>query len=177
MLFGRKPTHSPVNRSMPASIVTPVLHYPDVRSASDWLCMTFGFRERLRIGNHRAQLEIGGGSVVIAQGAQVYPACGWPGHSTMVRINDVDAHHAQSVESGAHVVSRPVTHPFGERQYTVLDIGGHAWTFSQTVHDVDPASWGGVDVEHERRDRVARPEKIGVVHERLFGLKNVEPFS
>lgn len=177
MLFGRKTPSSPINRSMPDSIVTPVLHYPDVRSAAEWLCMVFGFRETLRIADHRAQLSIGGASMVIAQGAQVYPACGWPGHSTMVRIADVDAHHQHSVDCGAHVISRPVTHPYGERQYSVLDIGGHSWTFSQTKADVDPASWGGIAIGKAVLRKPARPEKIGALHERLFGLKNVEPFS
>jgi hypothetical protein len=32
---------------------------------------------------------------------------------------------------------------FGERQYTVTDLAGHCWTFSQSVADVDPAAWGG----------------------------------
>jgi uncharacterized glyoxalase superfamily protein PhnB len=47
------------------------------------------------------------------------------------------------VAAGAEVSSTPVTHPFGERQYGARDPGGHRWTFSETVDDVDPASWGG----------------------------------
>lgn len=155
MLFARKQPPSPVNRSMPGSIVTPVLHYQDVPSAVEWLCGVFGFRERLRIAHHRSQLEIGNASVVIAQGAKVYPVSGWPGHSIMVRIHDVDAHHEHSVESGAHLVNPPVTYPYGERQYTVRDIGGHAWTFSQTLADVDPRSWGGVEVGKEAQPKRA----------------------
>jgi uncharacterized glyoxalase superfamily protein PhnB len=177
MLFGRKPTLSPVNRSMPDSVVTPVLHYPDVRAAVEWLCGAFDFRERLRIANHRSQLEIGNASVVVAQGAQLYPACGWPGHCIMVRIADVDAHYRHSVDSGAHVVSRPTTYPYGERQYTVLDIGGHSWTFSQTKADVDPMSWGGVDVDREGRAKPVSRSKISATHERLFEFTNVEPFA
>jgi uncharacterized glyoxalase superfamily protein PhnB len=41
------------------------------------------------------------------------------------------------------VLSEPTTYPFGERQYSVIDIGGHRWTFTQTVADIDPAIWGG----------------------------------
>jgi uncharacterized glyoxalase superfamily protein PhnB len=45
------------NRSVPAATVIPVLTYPDVRAAVDWLCAAFGFAERLRIGeDHRSQL-------------------------------------------------------------------------------------------------------------------------
>jgi hypothetical protein len=39
-----------VNRSAPRASVVPVLVYEDVGPAVDWLCSTFGFRERLRAG-------------------------------------------------------------------------------------------------------------------------------
>ena len=51
------------------------------------------------------------------------------------------------MQAGARVLTEPTTHPFGERQYTAEDIGGHRWTFSQSVADVDPEAWGGVVVE------------------------------
>jgi hypothetical protein len=54
------------NRSMPSAVI-PELPYPDVREAVEWLCRTFGFRERLRIGNQRAQLSLGEGSLVVIQ--------------------------------------------------------------------------------------------------------------
>ena len=54
------------NHSIPQATVVPVLMYPDVRKAVDWLCEAFGFVERLRIGeNHRSQLTIGDGAVII----------------------------------------------------------------------------------------------------------------
>ena len=39
------------NRSMPPAVIIPELSYPDVREAVEWLCRTFGFTERLRIGS------------------------------------------------------------------------------------------------------------------------------
>lgn len=30
------------------------------------------------------------------------------------------------------------------RQYGTTDLGGHSWTFTQSVEDVDPVTWGGV---------------------------------
>jgi uncharacterized glyoxalase superfamily protein PhnB len=45
-----------VNRSVPRAFVIPVLTYEDVAEASEWLCRAFGFKERLRVGNHRVQL-------------------------------------------------------------------------------------------------------------------------
>jgi len=38
------------NRSAPSATVTPVLIYPDVRAAVEWLEATLGFQERVRIG-------------------------------------------------------------------------------------------------------------------------------
>ncbi|MGH3846678.1 MAG: hypothetical protein ACRDS0_35455 [Pseudonocardiaceae bacterium] len=47
------------NRSIPPATVIPVLTYPDVRAAADWLVSVFGAVERVRIGgNHRAQMSI-----------------------------------------------------------------------------------------------------------------------
>ncbi len=43
---------------MPRCSVIPVLGYPDVAAAIDWLRDTFGFSLRLRIANHRAQLNV-----------------------------------------------------------------------------------------------------------------------
>jgi uncharacterized glyoxalase superfamily protein PhnB len=69
------------------------------------------------------------------------------GHSIQVRVEDADAHHAAALAAGATVLDRPTDHPFGERQYTAIDPDGHAWTFSQSIADVDPASWGGTPVD------------------------------
>jgi uncharacterized glyoxalase superfamily protein PhnB len=126
---------------MPPSVVIPVLAYPDVREAVDWLCRSFGFVERLRIGDHRAQLAFGEGSIVVT--GQASPAGGL-GRSVMVRVADVDSHCEQARQAGARIVSSPADYPYGERQYTAEDFGGHQWTFSQTIADVDPGDWGGV---------------------------------
>jgi uncharacterized glyoxalase superfamily protein PhnB len=88
------------NQSVPTATVIPELPNDDVAQASEWLCRAFGFKERLRIGAHRAQLVLGDGAVI--------------------------------------VTAR------GERQYSAEDLGGHVWTFSQSIADVDPASWGGI---------------------------------
>jgi uncharacterized glyoxalase superfamily protein PhnB len=32
--------------------------------------------------------------------------------------------------------------PFGERLYSVEDVGGHRWTFSQSIADIAPEDWG-----------------------------------
>ena len=130
------------NRSVPDVPVMPVLAYPDVVEATGWLCDAFGLRLRLRIGEHRAQLLCGDGAVVATQGDEPDG-----GHSLLVRVEDADAHHDRALAHGARIVSPPTDYPYGERQYTAIDIGGHHWTFSQSLADVDPADWGGVLVD------------------------------
>lgn len=130
------------NRSMPSSTVIPVLSYPDVRSAVEWLCRVFGFAERRRIGDHRAQLTFGAGSVVVAGSADSGQPNG-SGVSVMVRVADVDAHFARASAAGANVTQPPASLPYGERQYTATDPGGYTWTFSESVYDIAPSTWGG----------------------------------
>ncbi len=126
---------------MPSSTVIPVLGYPDVMAATDWLCRAFEFSERLRIGNHRVQLDVGDGSIVVTQVAGL--PSGRCAHSIMVRVADVDAHAARAAREGARIVHEPTTFPYGERQYSAEDFVGHQWTFSQSIADIDPATWGG----------------------------------
>jgi len=135
------------NRSMPRCAVIPELAYYDIEEAIGWLCNAFGFSLRLRIGAHRAQLNIGDGAVVLtkSQPAKDSPTPEIPPtHAVMVRIEDVDSHCKQAARAGAHILQSPADFPYGERQYSAQDIAGHIWTFSQTLADVAPEDWGGV---------------------------------
>ena len=133
------------NRSVPAATVIPELPYADVVEASDWLCKAFGFTVRLRIGSHRAQLVYGEGALIVMERGSGDVAS----QSVLVRVADADAHHEQAVAAGARILSPSTDYPYGERQYNAEDIGGHRWTFSQSVADVEPASWGGALVSPE----------------------------
>lgn len=135
------------NHSIPQATVVPVLIYPDVRKAVDWLCEAFGFVERLRIGeNHRSQLTIGDGAVIIAdvRHNQRPPRPGEVTHQVMVRVENVKAHCQRAREHGARILMEPTDFEYGERQYTAEDVAGHQWKFSETLQDVDPAEWGGL---------------------------------
>lgn len=137
------------NRSIPPAPVIPVLTYPDVRAAVAWLTDTFGFAERVRIGEaHRSQMNAGEGAVIVADeyGARQAPAGDGVTHGVMVRVEDVDEHCARARSHGARIVSEPTDYPYGERQYTVADLAGHQWTFSQTLRDAAPEEWGGETV-------------------------------
>jgi uncharacterized glyoxalase superfamily protein PhnB len=134
-----------VNRSVPRAAVIPVLTYDDVAEASDWLCRAFGFKERLRIGDHRAQLVFGDGAVILTAGRTERRVTANPvTHAVLMRVDDADRHHEQAKHSGARILQPPADYPYGERQYSALDLAGHHWTFSQSIADVDPASWGGI---------------------------------
>lgn len=123
-----------VNRSIPNATVIPELSYADPGAAAEWLCAAFGFTVRLRIGNHRVQMNAGDGAMVAVER---------PGAmgSILMRVDDVTAHHQRATGHGAKVIHPLQDYPYGERQYTAEDCGGHRWTFSQTLADVDPADW------------------------------------
>ena len=129
------------NQSMPQAQIIPEIAYPDVSAATEWLCKAFGFSVRLRIGNHRAQLELGSGAVIVRAGTPASEACS--AHSIMARVESVDEHYATAVAAGAKASGPPTTHPYGERQYGAQDLAGHWWVFSESVQDVHPSEWGG----------------------------------
>ena len=134
------------NRSIPSAAVIPVLIYPDVREAVAWLSSAFGFVERLQIGeNHRSQLSVGEGAVIVGdvRHDRRPPREGESTHSVVVRVDDVNAHCARARAHGAQILMEPTDFEYGERQYTAADLAGHQWTFSETLDDVDPATWGG----------------------------------
>ena len=133
-----------LNRSIPRATVIPVLAYPDVNQAAAWLCGAFGFSVRLRIGNHRVQLNAGEGAVIVREmRANEINAPLGVGCSVTIRVEDADAHCDRARDHGARITQEPATHPFGERQYSANDFAGHSWTFSQSVADVHPDEWGG----------------------------------
>ena len=140
------------NRSVPPSTVIPELAYRDVGEAAEWLCRAFGFRERIWIGNHRAQLVLGDGAMVVTElGENAAPDADRATHSMLIRVEDADRHCEQAANAGAKILDEPTDYPYGERQYNAEDIGGHRWTFSQSIADVDPVSWGGTPVNLDQQ--------------------------
>ncbi len=134
------------NRSMPDAMVIPVRSYPDLDVATAWLQQALGCRERLRIPGHRVQFTLGTGAIVaVAWDPQTQPPSGGrPPATLMVRVPDVDAAFDRALALGGTAIAPPTTFPYGERQATLRDPAGHGWTLTQTINDVDPASWGGV---------------------------------
>ena len=128
------------NQTMPPSTVIPELVYEDIGKAISWLCDRFGFQVRWQAGDHRAQLWLNGGTVVVTEPtSETLPGP----NSLLVRVPDVRAHYAHARERGAKILDEPRDFPYGERQYAVEDLGGHQWGFSQSIADVAPEEWGG----------------------------------
>jgi len=138
------------NRTMPSCTIIPVLVYPSLPEAIKWLTQVAGFKERWRVGNHRAQLTLGEDTIAISE----YPHKAlvsndaWFGsgpvtHSMLVRVANVMSHYEHVIKKGAYIVQRLADFPYGERQYSVKDTGGHIWTFSQSIADLAPEDWGG----------------------------------
>jgi len=125
------------NRSAPPAPVVPEVPCGgDVPGLVAFLCEAYGFRERLRIGAHRAQLTYGGGALIVTDRPEG-PVPVW------LRVADADAALARAVALGAVVHAEPEDHVYGERQAVVIDPWGNRWTLSQPIADVDPADWGG----------------------------------
>jgi uncharacterized glyoxalase superfamily protein PhnB len=106
------------NRSVPQATVIPILIYPDVREAVDWLCTAFGFVERVRIGdNHRSQLAFGEGAVIVGdvRGDRRPPRAGEVTLSVMVRVDDAAAHCQRARAQRARIVVELKEFEYGER--------------------------------------------------------------
>ncbi len=129
------------NRSMPSCTVIPELVYDDVTAAVRWLVETFGFSVRWVAGDHRAQLSLGDSTIVVTE-PRTSKALAGP-QSLMVRVPDAATHLVHVRSRGATIVDDLRDFPYGERQYSVEDLGGHHWTFSQSIADLPPEDWGG----------------------------------
>ena len=105
------------NRSVPPCPVIPVLCYPDPSAAAEWLQKAFGFTVRLRIANHRIQMRAGEGCFTIREGDVI------PNQSCTVQVRIVDAleHCERARQAGAKILTEPVDHVYGERQYNAED--------------------------------------------------------
>jgi uncharacterized glyoxalase superfamily protein PhnB len=136
------------HRSAPNTAVMPVLYYPDVGEAVEWLTTALPFTVRLRNSETRCQLMHSNGAIVVAKPgvhADAAPATlqGPGAHSITLRVTAIDELFGRAKAAGARILAEPEDQMFGERQCSFLDPWGHPWTLSETVFDSDPADWGG----------------------------------
>ena len=130
--------------------ITPYLLYEDAAAAIDWLTRVFGFEEQLRFTDEagivtHAELTLGDGAIYIGHPGPDYRSpkrLGTSTHIVHVYVDDVEAHHARAVETGATVTAELQDTPYGDRRYDVEDLEGQHWSFAQRLKDVAPEEWG-----------------------------------
>jgi uncharacterized glyoxalase superfamily protein PhnB len=143
--------------------VVPMIAYEDGHAAIEWLTRVLGFEERLRYESEdgsigHAELELEGGLIMLATPTPEYQgprrhretceaARRWSDNpyvidGVLVSVSDVDGHFERARAAGATILREPEDQPFGDRLYTVEDLEGHRWMFSQHVRDVAPEEWG-----------------------------------
>ena len=135
--------------------IVPMIAYEDAAAAIDWLTEAFGFTEReaqrytAEDGTvTHAELERDGAIVMLAtpnadyqsprhhretcEAARRWQDNPWVVDGLFVRVDDVNAHHAQAVAAGAVVIRPPEdSAAAGMRLYTAEDPEGHRWMFGQ----------------------------------------------
>ena len=90
-------------------------------------------------------LKVGDDAVIVAdaRNERRRPRSGEVTHSVLVRVDGIDAHCERARSRSARILMEPVDFEYGERQYAAEDPAGHHWTFSETLDDVAPETWGG----------------------------------
>ena len=98
-----------------------------------------------RNASSRSPTSTNVGTVMVGSAGAEYkpPRSGEVNHAVLVHVEHVNTHFERVRNSGVTIVREPADMPFGERQYTVEDAGGHRWTFSESIADVAPEEWGG----------------------------------
>jgi uncharacterized glyoxalase superfamily protein PhnB len=137
--------------------IIPMIAYEDAAAAIDWLTEAFGFRERegQRYTDDdgtvtHAELERDGAIVMLGtpnadyegprrhretcEAARRWQDNPWVIDGVFVTVDDVEAHHVQTVAAGA-VVIRPLEdyEGAGIRLYTAEDLEGHRWMFGEPL--------------------------------------------
>ena len=119
--------------------IFPILRYANARAAIRWLCDAFGFEElfctpedgdyvrhaRLKLGTNLIMV----GSVRPEDGIASPKILGSATQMLAVYVKDPDAHFQRAQAAGAKILAPPNNTDFGSREYHVLDLEGHPWTF------------------------------------------------
>jgi len=119
--------------------IFPILRYNDARAAIRWLCDAFGFVELFCTPEQgpyvrHARLKLGPslimvGSVRPDDGIASPKSLGFATQMLAVYVEDPDAHFQRAEAAGAKILAPPNDTDFGSREYYVLDLEGHPWTF------------------------------------------------
>ena len=119
--------------------IFPILRYKDARGAIRWLGEAFGFVPVCCIPEsgtyvRHAQLKLGENIIMVGtvradDGIASPQGLGASTQMLAVYVEDPDAHFARAQAAGAKILAPPNDTDFGSREYHVLDLEGHPWTF------------------------------------------------
>ncbi len=102
---------------------------------------------RLRIANHRIQMNVGDGALVVTEQEDLDARAIAKAQRVMIRVENADAHCAHARAAGVRILAEPTDYPYGERQYEAEDFAGRRWKFTQSIADIAPEDWGGESVK------------------------------
>jgi len=120
--------------------VVPYLYYSDVKTAAAWLQRAFGMALSSAIqapdgSIFHVELTLGDGVVYLGPAMSQFGTSS-AGHADALystvhlRVDDLDAHHANAVASGARIDTPPMLMPHGARLYVARDLEGQRWIIS-----------------------------------------------
>lgn len=134
-----------------ATLVTPYLTATDAAAALEWYAEAFGAVEQYRVVGDdgrlgHAELTIGTARLMLSD---EYPEYGVRSPATLggtatalhLSVPDVDGLFARAVAAGATSLQEPADQPHGARTGTVLDPFGHRWMLSQSIEELDLATY------------------------------------
>jgi uncharacterized glyoxalase superfamily protein PhnB len=111
----------------------PTLGVRDMAESIEWYCRVLGARCDITMGDPvdfaLIDSELDHLLALVVDPA-VRPA---PSSSAYVNVTGVDALHAHMVREGAQVLGAPVTHPWGQRDFVVVDPDGHRLAIGEHV--------------------------------------------
>ena len=138
-----------------AQRLVPFLGYEDAAAAIEWLSAAFGATEKAEQRSTaadgtvlHAELDLDGstiflstpegyvGSVRHREGCEIERRIHenpWVIDGLFLEVDDLDAHFARAVESGATILREPEEPGIGYRIYTAEDLEGHRWMFGQPL--------------------------------------------
>jgi MerR family transcriptional regulator, thiopeptide resistance regulator len=121
-----------------------LLVYRDLEAMQTWLVDVFGFgagplhRNPTGAKVVHAEVYVGDGVIWMHQESPGHrlasPATsGTASHCMAIDVDDVEAHYARTVATGAEIVHEPADMPYGVREYSARDPEGGLWSFMQPI--------------------------------------------
>ncbi|MEO7734893.1 MAG: VOC family protein [Kofleriaceae bacterium] len=119
--------------------IIPILVYADIAAAQEFLVNSFGFtRGDLHRDHSQAvhgEVSRDGETIWLHRvnadhGLRGVEEVGASTGMINVFVDDVDAHHARSVDAGVKIIYPPTVQPYGQREYGAVDLEGRLWSFA-----------------------------------------------